>query len=337
MKKLSHLRFLLAITAVIISAAPARAQSLTANLPESDGVVTVDVRRIVNEALPRLLTAEQMTRVQSALSKAKQIAGFDVSNIEPAVIGLRLNRGAPLSVPGMLLVMRGSFNADALISLLKIGFAGKYQDEKYGMKSLTLMRLSDFMQTAKATQIAFAALDGHTLAVGIPDYLKAALDAESGKNRIKPELVQLAGREPNALIAIAGLLPQGLLGKALPQDAQGNEEITRLASSIEQLHFSLNMDAQSFPLALMLKTNTVENANAITGLLQMIAQFGTGVSDKNLKAVVEALKITSQNTEVQVRTVLPQDLVAPFVRDLLAPAAKPAEPKSEPKPEPKKP
>src|SRR5689334_2579157 len=188
MKPLSSIRILLIITMTAACATAARAQSVINNLPESDAVVTVNVRRIVSDALPRLLTAEQTANMQSSLAKAKQIAGFDVSNIDTAVVGLRLNRSAPLSVPSMLLMMHGSFNADALVSLLKVGFAGKTHDEKYGAKTLTVMKLSDLMQasTAGAAEIAIVALDGGTLAIGVPAYVKDALD--TSKNRIKPEI-----------------------------------------------------------------------------------------------------------------------------------------------------
>ena len=333
MNKHSSLRFMLIVTAIVTCATTTRAQSVITKLPESDAVATVNVRRIVNETLPRLLTAEQMSGVQSALAKAKKVAGFDVSNVETAVVGLRLNRSAPLAMPSMLLVMRGSFNADALVSLVKIGLAGKTHDEKYGAKTLTLLKLNDVMPTggsaatSRVVEIAIVALDGGTIAAGIPAYVKAAVDADTGKNRIKPELVQLVGREPNSLIAIAGLVPQGLFASVLPKESQGNEEIARLAGSIEQIYIGLNMDAQAFPLSLMLKANTAENAHAITGLLQSLAQFGTNVTDKNVKPIVDALKITSQDTEVQVRTVLPQDIVASFVRGLFSSPAKPAEPK----------
>src|ERR1043165_834880 len=119
MNKLSKLRFILVVMVIVICATAAPAQNIITTLPESDAVVAINMRRIVNETLPRLLTAEQMSGMQSALAKAKQVAGFDVGNIEAAVVGLRLNRSAPLSVPGMLLVLRGSFNADALVSLVK--------------------------------------------------------------------------------------------------------------------------------------------------------------------------------------------------------------------------
>src|SRR5438128_1609365 len=119
MKKLSIVRFFLLLAPILLSAAPTRAQSVVANLPESDAVVTINARRIVGETLPRLLSAEQMAGVQAALAKAKQVAGFDVASIDSAVIGLRLNRSTPMSAPGMLLVMRGSFNADAIVSLMK--------------------------------------------------------------------------------------------------------------------------------------------------------------------------------------------------------------------------
>src|ERR1051325_5251285 len=116
MKKHSIVRLLFLIVPMLLCAATAPAQSV-ANLPESDAVVTINARRIVGEMLPRLLSAEQMAGVQAALAKAKKVANFDAANIESAIIGLRLNRSKPLSAPTMLLVMRGSFNADALVAL----------------------------------------------------------------------------------------------------------------------------------------------------------------------------------------------------------------------------
>ena len=342
MNKLPTIRFILVVVVMVICATVTPAQEVIANLPESDAVVTINMRRIVNETLPRLLTAEQMSGVQSALAKAKQVAGFDVGNIEAAVIGLRLNRSAPLSAPSMLLVLRGSFNADAMVSLVKVGLSGKTHDEKYGAKTLTLLKLSDVMPggggaAPRVVEIALVALDGGTLAAGVPAYVKAALDTGAGKEHIKPELVRLAGREPDSLIRIAGLVPQGLFAGLLPKEAQGNQEIARLAGSIEQIYIGLNMDAQGFPLSLVLKTSTAENAHAIAGFLQMVAQMGTSVTDKSVKPIIDALKITSQETEVQVRTVLPQEVVASFVRALLAPPVKPAETIKAAPPQTKKP
>ena len=331
MKSLLRTRLPLVLIAMVICAAAARGQNLITSLPESDAVMSVNVRRIVTETLPRVLPPEQLSQVQAALAKAKQVAGFDVANIEAAVVGMRLNRSAPLSAPSMLLVMHGSFNADALVSLLKIGLSGKTRDEKYGAKTLTVLKLSDLMKSgpAAATEAAIVALDGGTLAVGAPAYVKAMLDTDASKSRIKPELAQLVGREPDALIRIAALVPQGLFAGLLPKDAQGSEEIGRLVGSIEQLYIGLNMDAQVFPLSLILKMNTAENARAVAGLLQMVTQMGANIQDKNVKPIIDALKITSEGTEVQVRTVLPQDLIASFVRGLLSPPAKPAEPKKQ--------
>src|SRR5581483_7577613 len=211
MKSLLRIRLPLVIIAMVICATAARGQNLISNLPESDAVMSVNVRRIVTETFPRVLPPEQLSQVQAALAKAKQVAGFDVANIETAVVGMRLNRSAPLSAPSMLLVMHGSFNADALVSLLKIGMSGKTRDEKYGAKTLTVLKLSDLMKSgpASATEIALVALDSGTLAAGATSYVKAALDSDTSKNRIKPELVQLVGREPDALIRIAALVPQG--------------------------------------------------------------------------------------------------------------------------------
>ena len=342
MKISASLRLLMGLAIAASCASAARAQATGANLPEADALVTFNVGRVVNEAFPRVLSAEQLASVQSALAKAKQVAGFDIGSIDSAVVALRFNRSAPLSRPDILVVAHGSFNADALLSLLKIGLPGKYREEKYGAKTLTLLKAADLMKpkgpaaTATPEEIALVALDGGTLAAGIPAYVKAAVDADGGKNRIKPELVQLAARESSALISVAGLVPAGFLSGIVPKEAQGNEEITRLLGSIEQVLLALNMDAQAFPASLVLKINTADNARTIAGLLQTIIQFGSAsVTDKNAKTILESIKITSQDTEVQVRTLLPQDMVASFVRGLFTSSPKPAETKSEPKPEAK--
>jgi hypothetical protein len=335
MKKLSIVRLLLLIAPVLFFATTARAQTVVANLPESDAVVTINARRIVGETLPRLLTNEQMAGVQAALAKAKKVANFDVANIESAVIAMRLNRSKLLSAPTMLLVMRGSFNADAIVSLMKIGMKDKLHDEKYGAKTLSLLKLSDLMSggpAASAVDIALVALDGSTLMIGATSYVKAALDADGGKGRIKPELVQLLAREPESLVRVAALVPQGMLSGLLPKGGDGNEEIGRLAGSIQQIFLGLNMDAQGFPLTLMLKTGTAEDAHTIAGLIQTITQMGGATADKNVKPILDALKVTSQESEVQIRTVLPVDTLASFVRGILSPAkppAKPAEPKKQ--------
>ncbi len=335
MKKYSIVRLLFLIAPMLLCASTAWAQSAVANLPESDAVVTINARRIVGETLPRLLTTEQMAGVQATLAKAKKVANFDVANIESAVIAMRLNPNKLLSAPSMLLVMRGSFNADAIVSLMKIGLKDKLHDEKYGAKTLGLLKLNDLMPggpAASAVDIALVALDSGTLMVGATAYVKAALDADGGKGRIKPELVQLLAREPESLVRLAALVPQGALGGLLPKGGDGNEEIGRLAGSIQQIYLGLNMDAQGFPLTLMLKTSTAENAHAIAGLLQTIAQMGAGTADKNVKPIFDALKVTSQETEVQIRTTLPVDTLASFVRGILSPAKPPAKPAEVKKP-----
>src|ERR1700759_4037641 len=94
MKKLTriHLPLVIAVMAVFAVATPA--QNLVNNLPDSDAVITINLRRIFSETLPRVLPAEQMTSFQATLAKAKQVAGFDVNNIDSAIVGLRFNRSA---------------------------------------------------------------------------------------------------------------------------------------------------------------------------------------------------------------------------------------------------
>jgi hypothetical protein len=170
------------------------------------------------------------------------------------------------------------------------------------------------------------ALDAGTIAVGSLNYLKAGIDAQSGQGGIKPELTALATRDPNSLFSIAGIIPPGLLNSFLPKEMGGNEEMNKLISGIDQVYLSVGMEGTDLTLLLTIRTGSEEHARTLTGLAQMgLQSLGGGTKDKNLKGLMEALQITTQGNEAQLRARIPQTVAAELVNSKPQPAgAKPA-------------
>ncbi|HEX8089003.1 MAG TPA: hypothetical protein VF762_09135 [Blastocatellia bacterium] len=329
MKKRFHTRLLLCAAALLIPAtvlaqapaAPQAGASPLPSLPECDAIMYINARRIINEALPRILPAAQYGKVKAGLEDMKKKTGIDINGLESGVLALRF--GKPItSPPDFVFVVRGAFNADSLLSLARIGMEGKLREEKYGSKSINVFKLSEVMGQANAkslpigtNDLAASALDGGTLVLGTLPYVKATIDAEAGQRRASPELVALAMRDAGALLSMAIIISPGLLNGALPPQAAGNEEITRIISGIENFYLSVGMNATDFPLAASVRTASAEQAHTLSGILEMgLHAVSSQITDKNAQSMIDTLKVTTEGNEVQAKIAIPQETVATLIR-----------------------
>jgi hypothetical protein len=179
--------------------------------------------------------------------------------------------------------------------------------------------------------------------------VRAAIDARAGAGRLRAELADLALRNADSLVSVAGEMPAGLsklLGTASQLGAPGgsaasavmNDEIKRLIDSVRQTQFSINMGAADFGVQTVLRTDRPEDARAISGL----ASMGIGMAEQELqkeatsaktaKAKADARKFLGvlksvgndvRENEVTFSVSAPQATVAEFVRQSTTPA-KPA-------------
>jgi len=215
---------------------------------------------------------------------------------------------------------------------MRIALKGKYQEEKYGSKTLTTLNMGEMFKSSdgkdnnplpvKVSEVTVTALDAGTIAVGSLSYLKAGIDAQSGQGGIKPELTALATRDPNSLFSIAAIIPPGLLSGLLPKEMSGNDEMNKLISGIDQVYLSVGMESTDLTLLLTIRTGSEEQARTLTGLAQMgLQSLGGSTKDKNLKGLMDALQITVQGNEAQLRARIPQTVAAELVNSKPQPAA----------------
>lgn len=351
MKKLACIRFLSCIVAAAVLSVSILAQTPSSgltNLPEADAVVYLNVRRILSETLPSVLPEKPLAEMKATIDELKKTIGIDLYGVENAVLAIRMGKMGPGPMtPDFILFIRGSFNADSLMSLARIALQGKFQEEKYGSKSIATLKVSELTKSSNGkvnnplpfpvSEISVTALDGGTIAAGNLSYVKAAIDARSGQGGIKPELTALVMREPDPLFSAAGLVPPGLLSGMLPKEMKGNAELDKLVSGIDQLYLSLGTNATDFTVLLAIRTADADQANTLKGLAEMGAHALSGeAKDKSFQSLFGALKITTEGREVQLRTAISKDTVAGLVGSMMTEKKAETPEAAKPAPEAKK-
>ena len=331
------LTLLLCMTAIAAAAASARAQTSLPTLPESDALLFINGRRVINEALPRVLPEQIVSQMRSGIEQVKNATGIDIGGTDVLVVALRFRNMSPANpMPDILIALRGSFKSDALLSLARMGLQGKYREEKYGTKTITVLKLAE-MAGPKAklppflSELSFFASDANTLIGGTNQYVKAAIDATEGKGLISPELSALAMRDPSALLSIAALIPPGFFTNFIPKEMQSNQEMMKLIAGINQAYGSIGMGATDFPITLSVRTADAEHARSLAGLVEMGAGLGAaGVKEKPLQDLLRSVKVTVSGTEVQAQASIPQEVVAGFLKNMFVPTKPPVAPEKKP-------
>jgi hypothetical protein len=364
---------LIAIVALVVAcAASASAQEAPvgsaredlSSLPESQAVLFVNTRRITNEVMPRVVPA---ARYQGAFDEAKKMANIDLRQIDYVLAGVRLTE-TPSSgtVPAEFgLIVKGGFNADALLSFVRMSQQGQYRDETRAGKTITIFKMSfdndgDKKKDAAAadapksksdlpSEIAAVSLGADSLLIGTPAYVAAALDARGGAGaRIKSDLVELALKDNDALVSFAGEMPPSV-SKYLNSPAGGgmmgdlfNDEMKRLIDSVRQMQISLNMNPAQFGAQTTLRTDTPENARAISGLVAAGLNAAKAEARKDAAKrkgpmspmqahtldLIRSLTNTVRDNELLLSINVPQNTVASAMREMFTPAPPSAAKKS---------
>ena len=297
-------------------AAAARAQgadggvraALTA-LPDSQAVLYVNARRITNDALPRVVPAAQLDKFFGELRKEVNV---DLRSVEYVVLVARydVNSFDASAVPDFGVAVRGGFNADALLSVLRLARPAQYRAETHGDKRIDIYTIPFEAPKTEAgaeaalvpepakpqpmklpTELAVVSLGPDELLAGTPSYVRAVIDARGGGAgaRIRADLVDLALQNPDALVSLTGDLPPNLsklfdtaAGAAGQSDVAAglmNDEIRRLADSLRQLQLSLSMTPAEFGLQTTLRTERPEDARALSGLVD----FGVNALEQGIR------------------------------------------------------
>ncbi|HEY0547622.1 MAG TPA: hypothetical protein VGC91_19735 [Pyrinomonadaceae bacterium] len=323
-------------------------------LPESDGVVTIDAQRLLNDMLPQVLADNptKLAEINARIDQAKTRTGIDVRAFERVAVGMRFVNTTPdkLAVESVALA-RGSFNSQAMINagLLATKDKYKYTEQKYGGKTLYVFNADELFGKAQLPQatidaetrkaggkaaqvaddllqkimnfkgeVAVAALDANTLAIGQPARVRAAIDAGAGRGRVAAALTQLATRTPDAVIGFGANAPSNV-SKYFGLDP--TDDISKTIDTIRQVYGSVTSTGGGFEMQAFARTDTQAQAQEVYNTLAGFKDLGgffvsnlSGDKGKLAKSALENLKITKAANEVQLSLALAQADVAMLVR-----------------------
>ena len=318
-----------------------------ASLPEADALVYFSPQRILNEAAPRVMDPADVTKMRGAFEELKKSAGIDPASIEYVVIAVRANKPASdlsFVAPDVMTVIGGDFSSDSLLTLGQLYLQDRVRVEKYGSKSIMLIKIDPIAAEAEKNpilkpfvEIGAVPLTANSLAIGNLRYLKSAIDAVDGNGRISAASLDSLLRDPNALISASGT-PLASFAKSFGM--MGLENTSREShcdTRFGNFYAAVTMNGSNFNVRGAMNADNPDTAKIIQGLLWGLMQQGiSAVPDKDAQMMLKTLKMTARENEIVVEADIPDKVVADLLKSATAPKATKVQ-IAAPKPAPKRP
>jgi hypothetical protein len=278
----------------ISSAQANKAQTtrLVGLLPASDGVAVFDSKRFLNDALPKVLSANQpmLAEVMAKITEMESRTGIDLRKFDQVAVGVGIKQSAG---KGMVFepvaIANGDINAGALVAVAKLASNGTYHEEKIGEKSVYVFSTKDALKKApvKVTnskiaqiidhgvnslthEVAVATLDTNTLVLGSLARVRETLE---GKSRVAADVVGLLSVKDTAVMSFS-FKTVGGLAKLLPLD---NDELGKNFDAIQYLLGSLDVAAVGTSLHVSARTSNPAQAQGLKDMLDGLAGFGKAI------------------------------------------------------------
>ena len=300
------------------------------SLPEADALIYVNTQRIINEVLPKFLPAKDLEEMRKGFEAAKQQAGVDPSKIDYLVIAVRFKKPTAdlnFQAPEFMVVSSGDFSAEALLGMARMASGGKLRDEKYGSKTIGLMTIDDVAKQSEKmpllksfAELGVVALNANTIATGSPGYLRAAIDAGDGKERISTEVLNSLVRDPNALMSFAGS-PWGSFAKSfgmLGTDAA--PRAARCEMKMGNFYAALTMDNTNFMIRSVSNADNPDTAKILANLYSSLLHYATSsIKDPAAQSVLNKLSIAAEGDEVLFSADFPQQMVMDLIKQQMKP------------------
>jgi hypothetical protein len=284
-------------------------------LPASDAVMLINLQRLLKEAMPRVLDQAKLAQANAEIEKFKTQTGVDPRSFDNVAVGMRFSSLASgMTKVSTVALAHGTFNAGAMVAAGRLATNGKYSEEKYNGATIYIFDLNEQVKmfgllNMKVSRLGVSALDAHTLALGDPVVVRAAIDASRGGGRVTSELVQLATRSPNALIGFGANLPQFIMqGISVPSD-----EIARNLASVRQVYGSVGATESGFDSMLVARTENAEQAKGLSDTIGALKQFSplisarlSGAKARLAQNALDSLEVSAQGNELHLRLALAQ-------------------------------
>jgi hypothetical protein len=311
------------------------AASVLSALPDADTLIYINPQRIFSEAAPKVIAEGDLAMLRDQFTQVKNGFGVDPAKLDLLIIAVRFRKPTGelnFQSPEVLAVMSGDFSADSLLTNARMLVDDKVVDEKYGSRTLALIRIDDIAEQAEKNpllkpfaQIGAVSLNSNTIATGTVAYLKAAVDAADGRDRISPATLNSLVRDPNALISFAGS-PWSSFAKSF--GLAGTETTPRTNNCDTKLgnfYAAVTLEGSSFRVRGSMNADNPDTAKLITGILSgVMKSFGSEDADvKSFPSMLRMMTLTASDAEIVLQADFPQQVVADFLKEQMKPKVVP--------------
>jgi hypothetical protein len=309
----------------VASAATNPSSGLLSSLPPSDAVALVNVNRLLDEAMPKLLAENpaRLAEVTNELANFKTQTGLDPRLFDQIALGFRyLYPAEGITKMSTVALARGTFNAGAIVAAGRLAASGKYVEQKYQGKTIYIFTLDRQLKLLglwdiKVSDLAVTSVDSNLIALGELDAVRGAIDANRSHKYANPELIALASRDPNAIVGFGGNLTEKLLQNLRIT----NDSVARELTAVRQVYGTLGMTSTDLELMMAARTVDPDSARNLSDTVEGLKQFGaifinrlSSVKGALARSALNNLKVTTQGNELQIRTAVAQSQVTPLIR-----------------------
>ena len=300
-------------------------------LPASDGIAVFESKRFLDEALPRILTANQpmLAKITGHIDMIRERAGIDVRKFDRVAVGVSYKTvsATETDYEPVIIATATDLNYAALITAAKTVAKGAYRTETVAGRTVSVFKLEPVKVAAKpaaaatnskiaaafdhvmkglSKEIAVTNIDPNTIAIGTLRRVKETL---SGSSHLGADLLGLLAGRDSGVMAFA-MRPPGGMAKLLPLEY---DELGQTLNSITYIAGSLDVDPVGAGLHLLARTKTPENALSLRDTLEVgqsfgkIAFAGKKRPDQLVYArMIESVKLSHHGTDVSVDVAVPQ-------------------------------
>ena len=299
--------------------------TLLSSLPPSDAVAIINVARVINEAMPKLLAENpaKLAEVADELARFKMQTGLDPRSFDQIALGFTYKYPREgIAKFSTVALARGTFNAGAMVAAGRLAANGKYLEQKYRGKMIYIFSLEREVRLfglwdVRVRDLAVAALDGSTLALGDLEAVHGVIDSTRSGKHANPELVALASRDPDAILGFGGNV-----SARLRESLSGsNDTVARELTAVRQLYGTLGLTHSDLELMLTARTVDTYSAKNLGDTVEGLKQLGglfinriTGAKGTLARSALENLRSSTTGNELQIRTAVAQSQVAPLIK-----------------------
>lgn len=302
----------------------AASAGLLASLPASDAVAQIKIKRLLDEAMPRILANNptRLAQVNASIEDFKTRTGLDARMFDQVALGAKFTYpGEGVTKVQTVALAKGTFSASAMVAAGRVATNGKYREEKYQGKTIYVFTLDQNIQMLgvfdfKVNELAVTPLDANTLALGDLAAVRSVIDVNRAAARANTELIALATRDPNAVIGFGANVTEQLVSNI----DIGNAPIGADLAKLRQVYGSVGTTEKDLELFLAARAVNAEAAKSLGDTLEGLKQFGallvgrlSGARGVLAKSALTNLQIVTQANELQIRTAVPQADIGPLM------------------------